>query len=244
MELLTMRNNLVFAWLAAISGVVIFMAFGQAAPEKKVTSFDEINVRRINIVEADGKPRVIISSRDRMAGLYWNGKEYRHPTRDEGGFLFFNDDGTEVGGMTFSNRKQGDQYSASSNLLFDQYQQDQTLGLTYREQSGQREVGLRVWDRPDKNLLPIIELSDKLARASTDAERTRIRAEIDALAKTYYPDGKVAERFFAGKQLGASVVKLADKKGQPRLVLKVDEAGTPSVEFLDAAGKVVRRIPE
>jgi hypothetical protein len=40
------------------------------------------------------------------------------------------------------------------------------------------------------------------------------------------------------------VVKLADKQGRPRLVLKVDGAGTASVEFLDEGGKVVRRIPE
>jgi hypothetical protein len=44
--------------------------------------------------------------------------------------------------------------------------------------------------------------------------------------------------------LDDSIVRLADKQGRPRLVLKVDGAGEPSVEFLDATGKVVRRIPE
>jgi len=238
------RSNLVFLWLAAITVAVLFVAVrGQAAAERKVTEFDEINVRRINIVEPDGKPRVIISSRARMAGLYWGGKEYRHPTRDEGGFLFFNDQGDEVGGMTFSNRKNDGHSAASSSLLFDQYQQDQTLGLLYNEQDGQRSVGIKVWDRPDAPLGPVVELSDKLARATSDAERAKIRGEIGEIAKSWGPH-PVSERFFAGKVRDDSIVKLADKQGRTRLLLKVDGAGVASVEFLDEAGKVVRRIPE
>lgn len=236
------RRNLVFAWLAALSAAIGFVAWGEAAQEHKVTDFDEINVRRINIVEPDGKPRVIISSRARMAGLYWGGKEYKHPNRDDGGFLFFNDDGDEVGGMTFSNRKQGEHYGAGSSLLFDQHKQDQTLGLMYGEQDGKREAGLRVWDRPDKSLFPAIELSDKMARATTDAEREQLRAQMKQLENEYR--GGVAERFYAGKQLGDSLVKLADKQGRTRLQLKVGAAGEASIEFLDETGKIVRRIPE
>jgi hypothetical protein len=178
-----------------------------------------------------------------MAGLYWGGKEYRHPTRDEGGFLFFNDQGDEVGGMTFSNRKQDGHSAAGSALLFDQYQQDQTLGLLYNERDGQRAVGIKVWDRPNASLGPVIELSDKLARATSDEERTKIRGEINEVAKSWGPN-PVSERFFAGKQLDDSVVRLADKQGRTRLLLKVDGTGAASVEFLDEAGKVVRRIPE
>src|SRR5580698_5826520 len=96
------RRNLIFVWLAVLSVALALMVRGHAAADHKVTDFDEINVHRINIIEPDGKPRVIISDRARMAGLYWGGKEYRHPNRDNGGFLFFNDEGTEVGGMTFS----------------------------------------------------------------------------------------------------------------------------------------------
>jgi hypothetical protein len=239
---IAVRRNLIFAWLAVLSGAVGFTAWGEAAQERKVTDFDEINVHRINIVEPDGKPRVIISSRARMAGLFWAGKEYQHPNRDDGGFLFFNDNGDEVGGMTFGNRRQDDHYGASSSLLFDQYQQDQTIGLQYSEQDGKRQAGLRVWDRPDKSLFPAIELSDKLARAKTDAERDQVRAQLKQLENDYR--GGYAERFYAGKQLGDAIVKLADKQSRPRLLLKVTPEGAASIEFLDETGKVVRRIPE
>ena len=233
------RKNLIFIWLALVSAALVFVARGQAAAERKAASFDELTVQRINVVEPDGKPRVIISSRARMAGLYWGGKEYKHHSRDSGGFLFFNDDGDEVGGMTFTSRKHGDGYSAGSSLLFDQYRQDQTLGLIYADENGKREAGLRVWDRPDQSLFPLIQLSDKAARAATDAEREQIRAQMMEKAKSY---GPVAERFFAGKQFGDSIVKLADKQGRPRLLLKVDDAGKAGIEFLDESGNVVRRI--
>jgi hypothetical protein len=236
-------NHLVFGWLALITVAVGFVAVGQvnAVADPKVATFEQLNVQRLNILEPDGKPRVIISNRKLFPGLYWGGKEYKHHSRNTGGFLFFNQQGDEVGGMTFDADKEGDKWSAGASMTFDQYQQDQTIGLMYSEQDGKRAAGLRVWDRPNANMLPAIELSDRAANAKTDTEREKIRAEMMELAKTWGPQG---ERLFAGKVLEDSVVRLADKQGRPRLVLKVDGAGEPSVEFLDEAGKVVRRIPE
>jgi hypothetical protein len=51
-------------------------------------------------------------------------------------------------------------------------------------------------------------------------------------------------RFFAGKMVDDSIVRLSDRQGRPRLVLKVDAAGAATIECLDEAGKVVRRIPD
>ena len=232
------RNWLVI-WLALLTAALAFMAISEATAERKTTSFDEINVQRINVIEPDGKPRVIISNRERMAGLYWGGKEYKHHSRDNGGMLFFNDDGDEVGGMTFTSRKQGESVGAGSALLFDQYKQDQTLGLIYEERDGQRAAGMRVWDRPEQSLLPMIELSDQASKAASAEEREQIRAQMVEKSKAY---GPVAERFYAGKQLGDAIVKLADKQGRPRLLLKVAADGVATIEFLDEAGKVVRRI--
>ena len=237
------RNHLVFGWLTLISVALGFVAIGQAnsKADPKVATFEQLNVQRLNVLEPDGKPRVIISNRKLFPGLYWGGKEYKHHSRDTGGFLFFNKQGDEVGGMTFDADKVGDKWHAGASMTFDQYQQDQTIGLMYSEQDGKRAAGLKIWDRPNASMLPAIELSDRAARAQTDAEREKIRAEMMDLAKSWGPQG---ERLFAGKVMDDSIVRLADKQGRPRLVLKVDGAGEPSVEFLDEAGTVVRRIPE
>lgn len=236
------RKNLTYLWLAVISIALVFALWGKAKSDPHTVSFDEVNVHRLNIVEPDGKPRVIISDRAEMPGIYWEGKLYKHATRDDGGFLFFNDDGTEVGGMTFSNRRKDGHYAASSGLLFDQYHQDQTLGLQYQETDGKRTAGLRVWDRPEESLWPAIQLSDKLANAKTDAERAQLMQERKALAQRYA--GGFGERLFAGKESQNSVVRLADAHGRPRLLLKVSAAGEPSVEFLDESGKVIKRITD
>jgi hypothetical protein len=236
------RRNLTFAWLTVISFAVVFMGWVQATTERKVTNFDEINVHRINVIEPDGKPRVIISSRALIPGIYWKGKEYKHANRDEGGFLFFNDDGTEAGGMNFGNRKQGDQYGAGSSLLFDHYNQQEAVGLIYNERNGNRTAGLRVWDQPKESMFPFIEMMDKAARAPSPAERDKLLKEMNDKAKAL---GTVfSERVFAGKDSDSALVKLSDKQGRPRLLLKVDAEGQASIEFLDDAGKVVRRIPE
>jgi len=52
-------------------------------------------------------------------------------------------------------------------------------------------------------------------------------------------------RVFVGKTgERAATVALADADGKPRLTLTVDATGNPRIEFLDASGKVVSRIPQ
>lgn len=233
------RRNIVYTWLAAISVTLLWLGWNHASAARQLTSFDELSVHRINVIEPDGKPRVIIANRPSMAGAYWGGKEYQHIDRDWGGMLFFNDNGDEIGGLMLQNRQRDDGYSASTSLLFDQYQQDQTLGLSYSERDGKRQAGLTIWDQPDESVRPFIEMSDRARRAASAAERERITAELRQKAKALEP---FRQRFFAGKSLEESILRLHDAAGRPRLVLKVDGAGSASVEFLDAAGKVVNRI--
>jgi hypothetical protein len=237
----SVRKGLVFVWLALLSVACGALAVRQAGSESRVAKFEQIDVQRINVVEPDGKPRLVLSNRSLFPGLYWGGKEFRHHRRDTGGMLFYNSEGDEVGGLTFDGRQQGGDWGANSALTFDQFKQDQVVGLRYSEENGRRSAGLQVWERPNQSLLPVIELSDQAAAATSDEQREQIRKQMLELAQQW---GPIGERLFAGKELDDTVVRLADKQGRPRLVLKVDGAGEPSVEFLDPAGKVVRRLPE
>src|SRR3546814_13361431 len=82
------------------------LVMADSGPPKGV--FDEISVKRINIVEPDGKYRLVLSNSERFPGLFMEGKEYKHHSRDGGGMLFFNDEGDEVGGLTFGSKTVGD----------------------------------------------------------------------------------------------------------------------------------------
>ncbi|MBJ7498399.1 MAG: hypothetical protein JHC57_01445 [Sphingopyxis sp.] len=223
---------------------------GAAAPTALVMAdsgppkgtFDEISVKRINIVEPDGKYRLVLANSERFPGLFMEGKEYKHHSRDGGGMLFFNDEGDEVGGLTFGSKTVGDNRRASGSLMFDQYKQDQTVGIQYSEANGNRTAGLRVWDRPDWSIKPLMEMSARAAAAPDEAGRNRIREEMRAYAMAN--GGAGAERVFTGKTSDDAIVRLADKSGKPRLLLKVGADGEPSIEFLDTSGKVVKRITQ
>jgi hypothetical protein len=235
------RRSLLPLWVAILSVTVGWLASNRVSAQRQATQFDEITVQRINIVEADGKPRVVISNRDKMPNAIWKGKEYAHQSHGGGGFLFYNDEGTEAGGMGFAAGRSGDSFGAGANLNFDQYESDNTLQLIYLDDNGKRTVGLRVKDRPNESLLPALELIDKIARTQDDAEKAKLKAQLAPIAARV--EAATAVRFFAGKHLDDSIVELADKRGRPRLRMKVDGVGAASIEFLDEAGSVIQRMP-
>ena len=234
-----LSKYLLAGWMTLTTVGLAALAWDRAASDPRTATFDTINVQRLNVVEPNGNPRVIIASHARFPGLYWGGKEYRHD-RSGGGFLFFNDHGDEVGGMTFASQTGAKGHAASSGLMFDQYKNDQTVGLTYAEHNGQRAAGLRVWERGNADMTSAVILTDKIARAKTPAEKAELEGELKALVKNGDYGG--GERVFAGKELDESIVRLADRQGRPRLLLKVDGKGEASVQFLGEDGKVVKTI--
>src|SRR3546814_20393161 len=152
--------------------------------------------------------------------------------------LCFNDEGDEVGGLTFASNTVGDKRQARGSLMFDQYKQDQTVGIQYSEANGKRTAGLRVWDRPDWSIKPLMEMSARAAAAPNDAEKVRIREEMRSYAMA--TGGAGAERFFAGKTSEDAIVKLAVKYGHQRLFLHGDARGDPSNEPHHKNGKWVK----
>lgn len=225
---------------AAGAGAMLSPLAAQGEAERKVTHFDEISVNRLNIVEPNGRPRLILANSQRFPGLWFEGREYRHHSRSGGGMWFVNDDGDEVGGLTY--RSNAGNRSASAGITFDQYKQDQTVSMLYSEANGQRQAGMRVWDRPDTSIGPLMAMSDRAARAATPAERDRIRGEMRTWMMANGGVGQ--ERYFAGKIQGDAIVRLADPQGRPRLVMRVGTDGQPSIEFLDENGRTVRRITQ
>ena len=208
-------------------------AFSQAPAPQKIA---ELTVQRLNVVDANGTLRFVLSNKDRMHPGAMDGVTINRP-RPVAGMLFFNDEGDEVGGLTFTGTVDNGR-RASSGLMFDQLKQDQTIGITYDESNGQRTAAFRVWDRSEQPLSDLI-------RGLNDANALPAGPERDAAVKAVRakaPPGPT--RLFAGKTPDrAAQVGLADANGKPRLVLKVEADGTASIDFLDADGKTVQRIP-
>ena len=227
-------------WLRAyvvFSSLMLVVLTTAAFQQRPAPAQTEITVERINIVDQNGALRMVISNKDRMHPGVMDGKTINRP-RPYAGVIFFNDEGDEVGGITYAGQVAGSLRSASAGLTFDQLKQDQTIGLHYGEANGQRSAALEIWDRSDT---PLSQLIEQLNNANSIQDPAAREAAV-ARARAAAPPAP--RRVFVGKTLDrAAELSLADGNGQARLNLTVDAAGNPRIEFLDAQGKVVSRIP-
>ncbi|MGH7505329.1 MAG: hypothetical protein ACRELX_06745 [Longimicrobiales bacterium] len=226
--------------MTLLFGALIIAAFRQAEQKQQ---FEEIDVERINVVEPDGKLRMVISNRARSIGPIYKGEPFGYPGGTRPGIIFFNDEGTENGGLTFRGRRMPDgTYQASTGLSFDQYEQDQIVVLSYSDDNGTRRMGLTISDRADVNIFDLVQERDSIMQMPEGPAREA------ALARWAEPRDGVplyAQRVYVGRDPSRSaVVNLSDPMGRPRIRLRVDSLGVPSLEFLDEAGEVTARLPE
>lgn len=216
----------------------VLVLLATAAFTQSTQRFGQISVERLDIVDADGTLRMVISNKDRQHPGVIEGRTIDRP-RPYAGMLFFNEAGDEVGGLTFTGREVDGERIANSGLMFDQHRQDQTIGISYQESGGRRSAGLQVWDRAETGLGALVDMLNAANKLTNPAERDKALAAARAAA----PRGP--RRLFAGKNSDkAAIVSLADAEGRPRLNIRVDADGNPRIEFLDEAGKVVASLPQ
>jgi hypothetical protein len=236
----SLRREIRFLRLYALASSLVLVILCTAAFRQTSTSarFDELTVGRINVVDADGTLRLVISNKDRMHPGMMDGKLIDRP-RPVAGLLFFNEEGDEVGGLTFTGRELNGSGRANAGIMFDQFKQDQTIGISYSEADGRRTAGLQVWDRPDQRLSELIDKLNAANKIADPAEREKAIAAARASAQP------APRRLFVGKLPDRSAtVSLSDAAGKPRLKLTVDADGSPRIEFLDETGKVLSRLPQ
>jgi hypothetical protein len=227
--------------VTVLLGTISLTAFRQASQKQR---FTEIDVERINVVEKNGNLRMVISNRERSIGPIYKGKPFGYAGGSRPGIIFFNDEGTENGGLSFSGQQNPDgTYRAQSGFSFDQFNQDQVLYLQYNDNNGRRNMGLTVADRIDLDIYELVAERDSVMKVHPQGP-----ARDSALRKWAQPRNGVpivAERVYVGRNVNkAAVVNLSDRDGKPRIRIMVDSLGTPSLEFLDATGRVTSRLPD
>jgi hypothetical protein len=227
----------------SIGALVLFAAVAFTRSQAP-TKFDVIDVGRINVREPDGTIRLAISNKAHFPDPVIDGKSY--PLRGgakPAGMIFFNDMGDEDGGLIWSGRKVADGFDAGASLTMDQWRQDQTVQLSYEGGPKSTQwVGLRVIDRPTKPMTPLL---DEMMKAVKLPEGPRRDSAMQSLQKLAVDSGLTpASRILIGKGAErAASVRLNDPAGHTRILLRVDSLGTPTMQFLDANGKVTYEIP-
>jgi hypothetical protein len=224
-----------------MTAVVLVLGVGAFVRPPHAEKFTEIDVERINVREPDGKYRLVISNRPRSIGPIYKGQPFGYPGGTRPGLIWFNDEGTENGGMTFTGSRGADgKYHASTHMSFDQYNQDQVLNLDYADENGQRVTGFTINDRANVDIFDMVKEQEQIKKMTDTA------AQRAALQKFASPRNGVplnARRAFFGKDPAKNAaVVLSDPNGKPRLRMLVDSLGAARIEFLDEAGKVVRTV--
>jgi hypothetical protein len=210
--------------------------------------FDVIDVERINVIEPDGKYRLVLSNRPRSIGPIYKGKPFGYEGGGRPGMIWFNDEGTENGGFTFSGATcetgkwvlsprpcTKGTYAASTHFTFDQYNQDQIFVMNYGDDNGHRQVGITINDRHDENIFSIVQKRDSLLKIGDTVSRNAAQQ----LGRGTPENPGVAERLYIGRDPSKNaILNMRDKFGKTRLRLVVDSLGGAHIDFLDANGKV------
>ncbi len=201
-----------------LCGILGFAWFGgTVAAREKRERFTEIDVERINVVEADGSVKMVISNKERLPEP--GGQTQR--TDRSPGILFYNDEGDECGGLRYASRKIEGRMAAGASLMFDQYKEDRTIGLAYEELDGYRKAGLEVWDRNGSN--SSTPRATRLFAGKTHDRTARV-ALSDAAGKprlvlSVSPEGHAKIEFLdeTGRVTAALPRATADLKDKPAL---------------------------
>jgi len=211
----------------ALTGLV-GVAVGALGAQASRLEVDEITVRRIRVIDSEGRERITIAGevprRPKLAGL-----------------LFHNEEGTEAGGLVYYGRRDKDgKVEAGGLLTFDQFGNDQIMRLEYEQLGHEKSNGVVFAERPDEMSGRALAFYRAFESAPSDEERERLRREV---LPTIPSEEFGVRRLFVGRNVeGASLVSLHDPSGRPRLMLEVNEDGAPSITFLDPSGAAIKRI--
>jgi hypothetical protein len=221
-------------------GVLVFVA----AKSPGATKFTEIDAERINIREKDGKLRLAIANTDRMPGGTVAGVDlkFRDGKRGGAGMIFFNDEGDEDGGFTWQGKSTDSTHIADGTIRFDNYRQNEAIGMSHYQHGDEKESALEVWDSPNAPLSAGFARDYVTAASMPDGPAKT--AALKAFRQQHASDAGLTRRVFVGRtKHDDAAVLLMDRNGKPRIRMTVDSANTPALDFLDANGKVVYTLP-
>ena len=225
---MSMAQKALIVYAGCATAALAYFLITHAQPPR----FERIEVGRIDVREPDGTLRMTVSNAAQSPGLIIKGREYPHPDRHDAGILFFNEEGSENGGLIFSGRERDGTRSSAGSLTFDRYEQDQVVQVVGSERGDQRSAGVVVSDRPEARI--DFEAISRIAALPPEQRTPAAYAAANAGGH---------RRLFVGRDVDkASKVALRDGEGRERLVLRVDEGGAARIDFLDERGQVTRTV--
>ena len=189
----------IYSLIITAAFIIVLIWFSKQLNHSK-TIFDKIEARQIRIVEPDGTLRMMISKHAGFPGIIVKGKEEPFD-RPQAGMLFYNDEGSENGGLIFGGSKnnKGEVVNSGGSLSFDRYMGNQEVQLIGVNDKDDRFAGLMISDsHPAENKDPSRIWVGRNADGSSEI------ALMDSLGKKrlilqVLPDGKSSMTFLDDK---------------------------------------------
>jgi hypothetical protein len=242
-------QKLLTAYSGILSVGVTVLLLSGFTEDNRNQRFDTITVQRINVVEPDGKLRMVVSNNNRFPGVIVNGHEYadfaKRKEDTTAGMLFFDAHATESGGLTFGGRNDAQAKVARfGHLSFDRYNQDQMLAIEAKDDGINHVSSIRMIDQPAWSIEEYLQLLESIKNLPPAEQQAAVQeflkthplsaGERTLMANENYPSAPESSK---------NMLHLNDDTGKTRARLGVGADGTPALEFLDSAGNVTHRYP-
>src|SRR5215475_5506824 len=143
---MNLTNFRQIAWNIFPAALFLAGAFAGCVVSRNA-AFDEITVQRIKVIEPDGTLRMVIANHAKFPGIIVRGKEEAFD-RPQAGLLFYNDEGSENGGLIFGGYRnaKGEVVDSGGSLTFDKYDANQIVQLAGVDDKDDKFAGLMVGD--------------------------------------------------------------------------------------------------
>jgi len=233
-----LETRVKFLTYYAIASTLFFtvMLFSSFTDKNKVVNFDEINVKRINVVEKNGTLRMVISNKELQHSGRMNGKEMAKRERPAG-IMFFNDEGDECGGLIYQTKKTEQGLISGMSITMDKYKDDQVVQLLNDEFVQSNKIssqrGLMINDYPaQSNLEERTKAYEEAQKITDEKQRKQRLREIS--------DTQGAKSLlFIGKTKGNSQgLFINDQTGKPKMMIFVDDKGQPHIATFNEKGEM------
>ena len=229
------EKKLHFLTVYAIISTILFVTlFLYSFRNNGKQSFDEINVKRLNVLAEDGSLRMVISNETQQHPGRINGKDF--PSRKRpAGILFFNEEGDECGGLIYWGKNTRDTVRSGMSFTMDQYHNDQVVQIindeNYKNGKSELRRGLVFNDIPvSANLEETMSEYREIMKIKDSAER-------EQQTKDLLKREGLKNRLFLGRnENGDYGLFFSDQNGRLRFRLFVDSLGGTHMQALDTSG--------
>jgi len=229
------KINFLTGYVIISSIVFSFFLLSSFDNKDEKINFEEITLKRLNLIGEDGNLRMVISNEVRQHPGRMNGKDFPKRKRPAG-IIFFNNQGDECGGIIANVQSENGSTNSGMSFTMDNYHDDQVIQIlndeTYENNTARIQRGLIINEFPiGSNINSRNNKFKELEKIKDPKERNEKMKEL------WNKEGSKRKLFLGQNKDNNSGLFLYDSNGKPKIKIYVDQNGSPKIEIIDNDGR-------